>query len=128
MKVCYIDEAGSLGKLPSKTSPIEPVFVITGLVIDHARIPDVTKDFLKLKHRFFPGSGPTRIDRWLNWMLVEIKGSEIRKEGAARSRRKYGPALTFLDHVLSLMEKHEIYFTSRVWVKGIGDSFDGKAV
>ena len=128
MKTCYIDEAGNPGMLPSRTSNVEPVFIVTGLVIDQTHIPAITTDFLSLKQRYFPGLGPKGMRRWLNWMLVEIKGGEVRKDGAAVSRRKYRQAHGFLGKALSLMEAHDARFISRIWVKGIGKPFNGRAV
>jgi len=37
VKLCYLDESGDTGLLPSATAPIQPVFVIAGLIVNHVR-------------------------------------------------------------------------------------------
>ncbi len=50
MKICYIDESGDLGKLPSPPGQNDqPVLVLGGLFIDVASLEDLTNRFLHLK-------------------------------------------------------------------------------
>ncbi len=127
MLICYVDEAGCTGVLPDPSSSIQPLFVVCGLVVDQARIHDLTKDLLGLKRRFFPRSVSPGTPA-LGWILVEIKGAEIRKQLAAGSKRQRRYAIGLLDNVLDLLEKHECRLIGRVWVKGIAAPFDGRAV
>ncbi len=54
MQVFYVDEAGCTGTLASAVSPIQPVFVVGGVMLHQARLQDFTLDWLHLKDRFFP--------------------------------------------------------------------------
>lgn len=49
MKICYVDESGDTGALPSATSRIQPVLSIVGVIVDHANLQPMTTDFLDLK-------------------------------------------------------------------------------
>ena len=58
VKICYIDESGDLGTLPVNSSPKDnhqPVLALAGIVIDHEDLYNLTHDFIKLKHRYYPG-------------------------------------------------------------------------
>ena len=86
----------------------------------------MTLDFLNLKHRFFPGLVAGR--SFLGEMLVEIKGSEVRKDAASARRRERTHALGFLDKVLELLENNNARICGRIWIKGIGTPNDGRAL
>jgi len=75
LRVLYIDEAGCLGKLPSAISDIQPVFTFIGLTFAIDQISNLTRDFLALKRRFFPGIH--RSQHSLDDILAEIKGADI---------------------------------------------------
>ena len=126
MKICYVDESGDTGVLHSATSPIQPVFSIVGVIVDHANLQSMTTDFLDLKGRFFPGRG--YLHEYLNRILREIKGSELRKKAADTSRRERRHAFGFLDGVVFLLEKYQVRLIGRVWIKGISQPFNGRAV
>jgi hypothetical protein len=49
--------------------------VILGLVVDAALVPGLTRDFLALKRRHFPGRFTA--GHALDHVLVEVKGNEI---------------------------------------------------
>ena len=79
MYFCYLDEAGCTGSLPSAGSPIQPVFAVTGLILHRSRLADITRRFVALKARFFPGlmqSARHQLDR----ILVEVKGADLRAD------------------------------------------------
>lgn len=126
MYVCYVDESGCLGTLPSSTSPVQPVLVVTGIIIDRAKLTSLTTDFLNLKSRFFPGKlqpGRPFLDR----ILLEIKGNELRKAAASWRRREWNHALSFIDYMLQLLLKHDVLLISRIYIKPIGAPFRGNA-
>lgn len=125
MHICYVDESGCLGALPHARSAIQPVFTVTGVFIDQRKLPDLTRDFLRLKARYFPGLLPAGRRRNLDLILAEIKGNEIRRNAASESRRKWRHAVGFLLQLVRLLKHYEIRFVSRVWVKGIGREFKG---
>ena len=127
MHLCYVDEAGCPGRLPTANSDIQPVLVICGLVLDQAHIADLTKEFIALKQRFFPTNLPAS-SGFLDWILVEVKGSEIRRNAASKSRRQRRHTVGFLDKVIELLKAHNCQIIGRVWVKGIGQPFNGRSV
>lgn len=61
-------------------------------------------------------------------MLGEVKGAELRKQACAPGRRLRRQALGFLDSLLALLEKRQARLVGRLWIKGIGQPFNGRAV
>jgi hypothetical protein len=127
MRICYVDEAGCTGSLPSATSDVQPVFVLGGVDVPEASIHRITHEFLHLKKRFHPHLAP-RGATYLEWILTEVKGAELRKGAADPSRNKRRHALGFLHETLSLLEAENARVTGRVWVKGIGDPVNGRSM
>ncbi len=128
MKICYVDESGCTGKLPTATSPIQPLFVISGIVFDHSQINEFTKLFLQLKKQFFPRHFKKDSRLFLDGVLAEIKGSELRKHIASDSRKQRRHAIGFLDKVFDLLEEFSCKLTGRVWIKGVGMPFKGRSI
>jgi hypothetical protein len=122
-----MDESGCTGTLPSATSSIPPVLVLAAVIVDESRLHDLTIDYLNLKRRFFPGELPVTAE-FLQWILAEIKGSEVRKRARSSSHRERSHAYSFLDEFLKLIEIHGIKIIGRVWVKEIGVPFIGRSV
>lgn len=127
MKVCYIDEAGDTGQLRSATDSTQPVFVIGGLIVDYSHLHSLTHDYIALKQQLFPNL-PPHPRRKLDRILPEIKGSELRKHVALGSRRKRTHAIKYLDEFIRLMRRYNVKIIGRIWIKGVGQPFDGKAV
>jgi hypothetical protein len=119
MRLCYLDESGDTGLLPNATAPIQPVFVIVGLIIDQVTLRAITLEFLQLKVRYFPGRG-VGTHHYLDRVKAEIKGAELRRAAVGRSRRKRTHAIGFLDRCVALLEHHHARIVGRVWVKAIG--------
>lgn len=117
MKICYVDEAGD-GDRPVPGAPnISPVLVIAGLVLDSADLPTVTHSFLAAKRRFFPElfSGP----HFLDGILREVKGSDLRRSIRSGSRRQLRHAIGSLEQAVRLLETHRVGLVGRVWVKSL---------
>jgi hypothetical protein len=127
LHICYIDEAGCTGALPSAMSQIQPAFVIAGVAIPQISIGPLTTEFLVLKRQFFPNL-MLPCGQFLDAVLVEIKGAELRKNIAEGNRQERRHAVGFLDRVFDLFEKYDMRFLGRVWIKGIGESLKGSAV
>ena len=126
MKICFVDESGCTGALPSATSDIQPILVIGGVIIDYTRLNRVTEQVLQLKQRFYPStSGSNR--QYLAGILEEVKGSELRKN-ACQSNRHRRHVFGFLNGILDICEQNDAKLVGRIWVKGIGQPFDGMAV
>lgn len=127
MKICYIDEAGCCGALPGATSDIQPVLAIGGLIIDYSQLHRSTSELLNLKRRFYPQQKSADAT-YLSRILDEIKGSDLRKNACASGRNLRRATFGFLDGVFNICEKVDAKFVGRIWVKGIGQPFNGRAV
>jgi hypothetical protein len=79
MQVGYIDESGCTGVLSHPASPIQPLLVVGAVFIDAAELPAITRGFLDIKGRFYPLLMPVGRP-FLDRVLVEIKGAELRKD------------------------------------------------
>jgi len=127
MLICYVDEAGCPGKLPSATSLIQPLLAVTGLIIEQDQLRDLSYEFMDLKARFFPGL-MKRCRRSLDRISVEVKGAELRSQVRTGSHRDARHAISFLDRLLKMVEERDGKLTGRIWIKGIGADFKGRAV
>lgn len=127
MRICYVDEAGCTGSLPTAVSDVQPVFVLCGVDLPQSSIHRITHEFLHLKQRFFPNLAP-RGSTYLEWILTEIKGSELRRGAADPSRNKRRHSLGFLHETLALLEAEHAHINGRVWVKGIGSQVNGRSI
>lgn len=127
MHLCYVDEAGCPGALPSPTSQVQPSLVLCGLIIPAQNLGNLTNRFLQLKCRFDPSiRRGTR--HFLDTAKKELKGSDLRREirTSGRNRRRY--IFSFLDDVLNLLEETDAKLLARIYIKKPGDPFDGRAV
>lgn len=130
MQICYIDESGDLGGLPLSpeiNGNNQPVFAIAGIFIDSDILYEMTHEFISLKKRFYPHLN-YKTEFFLDAILPEIKGADVRRN-ALRGRRKVRRhAIGFIDKFLMLFIKYNVQFVGRVWVKKLGCPFDGRAV
>lgn len=127
MQFYYLDEAGCTGVLPSSTSPVQPLFLMAGVIISQSCVGQITRDFVDLKARFFPGA-MARIRLPLDRILVEIKGADLRADLRSGNHRRCRHAVAFLEHLLDLLARHNARVMGRIYIKGIGGPFDGRAV
>lgn len=127
MRICYIDEAGCTGRLPSATSNVQPALIIAGLIIDYKNLARATENFLHTKDRFYPAgtNGPTT---YLGGILQEVKGSELRKRACTGGRNQRRHTLGFYDRVFDICEDSESKIIGRIWTKGISQPFVGNSV
>jgi hypothetical protein len=121
---CYLDESGGI-EAPDSRLDATPVMVILGLIVDAARVPAMTRDFLALKRRHFPGrfSGTPALDH----ILTEVKGNEILQMTRSRSRNLRRQADVIRASLLDLAAAHECRVLGRVWVKEPGRTMSAKA-
>jgi hypothetical protein len=118
--ICYLDEAGCSGTLPSSRTDIQPVLVIAGLVVHESAITDMTREFLSLKRKYFPKSFTSA--HLLDDVREEIKGSDLRS--AIRKRgTKAGGQLRFVNETLALLERLDCRVLASIWVKGVAIPF-----
>lgn len=80
--ICYIDEAGCSASLPAKKTNIQPLLVVAGLIVQQDTLAGITREFLALKRKYFPGSFTSAHP--LDDVREEIKdsGEEIRRSKA----------------------------------------------
>ena len=119
MKICYVDESGDLNGLPAvPTDADQPVFAITGLVFDSVELRNVINEFIILKQQFYPGL-PYRSSQFLDAVLAEIKGAEVRKNLVRSTRNKRRHAEMFINRILGLIETHSGVLFSRIYIKAL---------
>ena len=127
MQICYIDESGDTGAFTLDNVNSQPVFLLTGLLMPQDRLSNVTRSVIALKQRHFPNMKPEG-NHWHDWLRVEVKGAELRRfirEGGKRKRRL---ALWFMSQALSILEQNDCRIISRIYVKSVGEEFDGTSV
>lgn len=127
MYICYIDEAGCTGAIPDPTSSIQPVFSIAGIFVNQSKLNSLTNDLLQLKQNFFPNRLPSG-SQYYDWMAVEIKGAELRRQARNTSRNDRRFAYMVIGRALEILENHSVKLVGRVYVKKIGEQFNGAAV
>lgn len=122
MRFCYIDEAGDAIKLPNPTAIVSPVLVLAGIFIDRINLHNITLDFLDLKERFFPSymAGCYPIGR----ILLEIKGSDVRRTIRSGRKKEARQAIGFLDKILELLERYEVKIVARILVKRVANDIN----
>ena len=130
MQILYVDESGDLGTLPATPAPNcndQPVLIIGALIVDASRLEAITQDFLHLKSRWFPGLAyPSQ--NHLDKIIPEIKGADLRRDLTRSGRNQKRHAIGFLDRLLTMLQKHGARVLARVWVKGLGQPFNGRSV
>ncbi len=123
MRICFIDEAGDLGPLSDPPQPNDqPVLVVGGLFAEAANLLAFTADFLDLKYRYFPNL-PYPSARFLDRILPEIKGADIRNNALRGNARQRRHAVGFLDRIFGMLWRHDVRLVARISVKGIGMPF-----
>ena len=129
MYVMYVDEAGDLAGLASPARPNDqPVFILAGLILHSDHIRSFTAEFLTLKRRFYPRLRHPELRRHLDWILPEIKGSDLKKSAMSRSRNERRHALMFMGELLQLVESRGGKLAARVWVKQPGQTINARAI
>lgn len=120
LKIFYLDEAGDLQSLPATPTlnTDQPVFVLAGIFVDYVRLDSLTRDFLILKRRFFPGLN-YRSASHLDAVLPEIKGVNLRRS-VLRTRNHRRQAFGFLDKIFDLLEANGVSIVARIWIKPLG--------
>jgi hypothetical protein len=111
---CYLDESGGYED-PDSSPSATPVMVILGLIVEAASVPALTRDFLALKRRHFPGRYAS--GHALDHIKVEIKGSEILQMTRSRSRNLRRQADRLRMELLELVQVHGCQVVGRVWIK-----------
>jgi hypothetical protein len=127
MKICYVDEAGCTGSLPSPQSKIQPVLSLSAVIIDYSKLHQLTEDWLDLKQSHFPALAPVQTTH-MGWILPEIKGSDLRRDACSGSRNLRRHSFRVLEKTLEILEKADAKLAGRIWVKGVGVPLNGVSV
>lgn len=114
MRILYVDESGGF-EAPNSHRSATPLMVIAGVALDHRSLPVITNEFLRLKARFFPRK--VKGTRILDYVLAEVKGSDLRAGIRASSRDKRRHTIGFLDEVMKILTRNDGKVFGRVWVK-----------
>lgn len=126
MLIAYVNECGCSGELPSADSPVMPLLTIAGFALDATGVDRLTYGLAEWKLRFFPGLCRDLADP-LDSILVAVEGAELRRL-ARRSRRQARFAAMALGGLLDLLEAEEARLLGRVWIKGIDEPFNRRAI
>lgn len=124
MDICYIDESGCTGKLPSAISDVQPIFALGGIFIASDDLPKLARQYIDLKRDFFPPTPAKNLER----MLVEVKGNDLRRDYCSGNRKTQRRATRFLHKTLDLLDEYRCKIVARVFVKDIAGEFGGQAV
>ena len=101
----YIDEAGCPGTLTSATCDIQPVLVLSGLIVEERNLSALNKEFLELKRKFSPN---VELKHDLDIIFHEMKGSDLKKDLRDKNRNKRRRAKGFLNKVFDTASYHNI--------------------
>lgn len=128
----YIDESGCTGALAvlqdgSVEPKVQPLHCLVGLILDLDDLSSITQRWISAKEKYFDGQ---KVDSWkrLDWMTVEVKGSEVRKASRSNSRRKRRWSYIFIDECFTILEQHRARLLARVHLKDPGVTIDGTAL
>lgn len=125
MLICYVNEAGCSGEIPSAQSPVMPLQAIAGVAIDAAGVGRLTAGLAGWKLRFFPGLC-RELASPLESILIPVRGAELRRL-VRRSPRQRRFALRALGALLDLLEAEDARILGRVWIKGIDEPHNRRA-
>ncbi len=130
MRICYVDESGDTRNLVAAPphGGVTPALIVAGVVVDQRLLESLTREFIKLKTRFYPRL-VSHSEHRLGRILPEIKGADIRRAlrtGAKKRNRRQ--AIGFLDAFLNLLEHHDTKIFGRVWIKEVGGECDDRAI
>ena len=127
MYFCYIDEAGDTSAIKNNADTSQPVLALSALFVPAASLHPLTRGFLDLKRKFYPGlTGTTGHD--LDDMHTEIKGASLRRAVRTGGRNRRRHAFGFLDGALDLLTTAQAHLAAQVWIKPIGGQFKGLPV
>jgi hypothetical protein len=124
--IAYVNECGCSGELPSADSPVMPLLTIAGFAAPAAAVERLTAGLAEWKLRFFPGLCRDLADPEGS-ILVEVEGAELRRL-ARRSKKTARFAAVALGGLLDLLEAEEARLLGRVWIKGIDEPFNRRAI
>jgi hypothetical protein len=125
MQLCYVDESGKAETLEKGDDQQQPVFVIAGISIPEDQLTMITLDWIELKRRFNPGMARRGQRGWLDGILLDLKGANLRRGFRARATgRQRKRAIGLIDGTVKLLERHDGRLIGRIWVKRLDEPND----
>jgi len=115
MYICYVEESGDTGAFNPSFANSNPAFAIIGVFIGHFQMRDITKEFLYMKHRFYPNLYKEHLH--LDRILIERKGCALRKSMRSDSKSESQTAIGFIDSCVRLLEQYDAKLLGRVLIK-----------
>lgn len=126
MHICYIDEAGCPGILPSSNPQVQPALAVIGLSLPQESLPSIEKQFVRHKQIYLYGE--VRTDTRHQDAIIELKGADLRRcirEGELAEAQR---AHKLLDALINTVIAHGAQLYGRVLIKALDHAFDGVAV
>lgn len=127
VNVLYIDESGDTGALAHDDQKSQPLLVVGALCVPQLEVEPLTRTWVEIKRRFHPGLCVASAPTW-DWMVAEVKGTDLRRSARSDDRATRRSAIGFFDRVLDLLDRHGISISARVWVKKPDAEFNGRSV
>ncbi|MDX2131146.1 MAG: DUF3800 domain-containing protein [Planctomycetota bacterium] len=127
MRILFVDESGDTEPMRAGDLNAQPSLAVIGLCLDARRVEQITRRWVGLKQRFYPGLLPRSAKPW-DWQTVEVKGTTLRKYLRSDRRREERTAVGFIDRTLDVLEEFDARLAVKVCMKGVGVPFDGRAV
>lgn len=119
MYTLYIDESGDSQTVLSKKHDAQPLFCLGGIIVNSLKLRAFTHDIIKFKKQFHPGLLP-KDSLELSWLQKEIKGNDLRRDIRRwESRQKIRQVRKWYKKLFAILEKYEVKFLARVYVKKI---------
>lgn len=127
MYFCYIDESGDSSTLVEQDNNSNPFFILVALIIHQEYLIPITLDFIKFKKIYYPNLSPKNISDidlnsklekpFLEGILAEIKGSDIRSHFRTGSTNAKKTDIGFLNQCLNLLKKYDVKLLGSTLVK-----------
>lgn len=129
MRLCYVDESGKAETLVTTERDQQPVIVIAGVSLPEAQLTQITREWLDLKRRFYPDVASKLSGGWLDAILYDIKGANLRRgfrRTATGRQRKH--AVGLISGTLGILERHGGNLIGRIWVKQLNEPNDDMSI
>ncbi len=123
MHVCYVRESDPVRLGESDDSERPSVMVVTGLILRAAAVEPLTKDFIDIKRDFYPDTASRNLD----YILTEIKGSNLRAGLGSDNVHLQDYIIDLLDEVFELLDHYRVRLIGRVWIIDPAKSFNHTA-
>lgn len=112
--VCYLDESGD--EQPVTALGQSAIFAIGGFLVSADNADALLMEFLKLKQRTFRQLARPGV-RLSDLITHEVKGAQLRRDLREGTRWSVYTAMSFLDQLLALLEKHSAKLVGQIYVK-----------